>query len=158
MIIADYYNAAVCVRGHVASEGVEFSQPGNFCQECGAEVITSCTKCSTPIRGPSRAVLSARAFTPPSFCLQCGAPFPWIAAKISAARELADEIEGLSSEDRGKLKEAIVDIATDGPRTELGATRIKKMLGRASSAVGGALWKMSVDLATEAAKRIMIGG
>jgi hypothetical protein len=155
---ADYYNAAVCVRGHVASEGVEFSQPGKFCEQCGAEVITSCPKCSTAIRGPWRGGISTRAFTPPSFCLQCGAPFPWTAAKISAARELADEIDDLSSEDRGKLKEAISDIATAGPRTELGAARIKKMLGNATTGLGQALWKISVEVASEAAKKIMLGG
>jgi hypothetical protein len=32
------------------------------------------------------------------------------------------------------------------------------MLGKASAGVGKALWQMTIDIATEAAKKIMLGG
>jgi len=45
-----------------------------------------------------------------------------------------------------------------GPRAEVGAFRIRKMLGKASTAVGKALWKMSVEVTSEAAKKVPLGG
>jgi hypothetical protein len=74
-----------------------------------------------------------------------------------AAKDLADELEGMTAEDLAKLKSAFDDIATPGPRAEAGAARIKKVLGKAGTTVGQALWKMSVDIASEAAKKIMLG-
>ena len=38
-----------------------------------------------------------------------------------------------------------------------GAVRIKKALGKATTVVGQMLWKVSVDLASEAAKKILLG-
>jgi hypothetical protein len=77
---------------------------------------------------------------------------------MAAARDLADLLEGISPDDRAKLKTAIEDVAVDGPRTEVAAARIKKMLKTASTSVGKALWKICVDVASEAAKKTMLGG
>ena len=35
--------------------------------------------------------------------------------------------------------------------------RIKRLLGKASSNVGQALWRISVEVASEAAKKILLG-
>lgn len=94
---------------------------------------------------------------PPSFCSDCGEKFPWTAEKLSAAHELADELEDLSADERAKLKASLEDISGGGPRAEAGAARNKRMVGRASSAVGQALWKISIDIASEAAKKILTG-
>jgi hypothetical protein len=80
----------------------------------------------------------------------------WTTEKLSAAKDLADELD-LSADDRAKLRSAIDDIATGGPRAEVGAARIKRLLGKAGSGVGHALWKISVEVASEAAKKILLG-
>lgn len=91
--------------------------------------------------------------SPPNFCHACGKPLPWMAEKLEAARDLADDLEGISADDRAKLRTALDDIAAGGPRAELAAARIKRTLGKASTVVGQALWKISVELASEAAKK-----
>jgi hypothetical protein len=96
-------------------------------------------------------------YDPPSFCFSCGEPFPWTIEKLAAAQDLADELEDISADDRAKLKKAIDDIAAGGPRAEVGAARFKRLAGKATTAVGQALWKISVELASEAAKKIMLG-
>jgi hypothetical protein len=96
-------------------------------------------------------------FRPPAYCHECGKPYPWTAEKISAAKDLADELEGITAEDRAKLKSALDDIATSGPRAAAGAARLKKVLGKAGTAVGQALWKACVDIASEAAKKVLLG-
>jgi len=75
----------------------------------------------------------------PANCHKCGEPYPWTAEKISAAKTLADEVEGLTAEDRAKLKSALDDISAGGPRAEAGAARVKRMIGKAGTAVGQAL-------------------
>jgi hypothetical protein len=157
-----YLTAAVCIRGHTISDAIERvgAPVANFCPECGAKVVVRCANCNTPIRGDYyvERFFGASDYVRPAFCFHCGEPFPWTVAKLDAAKQLADEVEELSPEDRGKLKDAISDIATTGPRTELGAARIKRLLGNATTGLGQALWKISVEIASEAAKKIMLGG
>jgi hypothetical protein len=93
----------------------------------------------------------------PSYCYECGKPYPWTVEKLEAAKSLAEDFEEVSPEDRVKLKTAIEDVAAGGPKAEAGAARIKKMLGNASTAVGKALWKITVDVASEAAKKVLLG-
>jgi hypothetical protein len=97
------------------------------------------------------------AFTAPAYCHDCGKPYPWTTEKISAAKDLADEVEGLTPEDRTKLKSALDDITTGGPKAEASAARIKRLLGKATTEIGKALWKASVEIASEAAKKTLLG-
>jgi hypothetical protein len=58
---------------------------------------------------------------------------------------------------RAELKIAMDAVAAGGPRAEAGAARIKRVLGNASTAIGQAIWKISVEVAGEAAKKILLG-
>ena len=157
-----YHTAAVCSNGHPATESLELSPDlaGNFCRKCGAPVISSCPSCQSPIRGyyVVSGVLTTAPYIPPNFCVDCGRPFPWTTARLLAASELADELEGVSDDDKQKIKTSIGDIATDSPSTSLAAIRLKKWLGGAKDAVGQALWKIAIDVATQAAKKTLLGG
>jgi len=158
--VGRYAKAAVCVHGHPLTGDIEYHPSAKFCAECGAAVITSCPDCGVPLRGhyvPPGATAVGGPYSPPNFCFSCGKQFPWTAEKVAAARDLADELEGVSADDRAKLKTAIDDVVAGGPRAELGATRIKRMLETASTSVGKALWKISVEVASEAAKKILLG-
>jgi hypothetical protein len=48
-----YQTAAVCVRGHAATDSVELSPDlaSKFCKQCGGEILTACPSCHSPIRG-----------------------------------------------------------------------------------------------------------
>jgi hypothetical protein len=80
-----------------------------------------------------------------------------MAEKLKAAAELTDELDGFSDADRAKVKQSLGDIAKDGPGTSLATIRLKKWFGTAKDAVGQALWKAAVDIATEAAKKGLLG-
>ena len=158
-----FSTAAVCLNGHVATPDVEThgARLSKFCSTCGSEVITACPSCKAPIRGfyipPGVTGVGGVFKSLPSFCFQCGQPFPWTAEKIEAAKSLADELENLSAEDRAALKIAIDDVAGGGPRAEAGAARLKRMLGKATTTAGKALYKIVVDVASEAAKKMLLG-
>jgi hypothetical protein len=155
-----YQLAAICQRGHVLTADAELHPAAKFCAECGAPVLIACPGCGTELRGhfvPAGVSGVGGAFDPPRFCFSCGQPFPWTTEKMSAAKDLADELNGLSADDRAELKTAIDDIATRGPRAEVGAARIKRIAGKAGTAVGRAFWNISVEVASEAAKKILLG-
>jgi hypothetical protein len=167
-----YATAAVCVKGHVATADAETHRASvsKFCSKCGAEVIIACPNCSAPIRGyyipPGVSGVGGVFKSLANFCYECGKPYPWTIERLKAAKELADDLDEISdgglrrqpsAEEREKLKAAIEDIASGGPRAEVGAARLKKMLGKAGTVVGQALWKISVEVASEAAKKILLG-
>jgi hypothetical protein len=80
-----------------------------------------------------------------------------MAEKLAAASALADELENFSDADRAKVKEAFQEISKDSPTTSVAIIRLKKWFGTARDAVGQALWKAAVDIATEAAKKGLLG-
>jgi hypothetical protein len=91
----------------------------------------------------------------PRFCHECGQPYPWTEAKLAAAQELADELEGLTSEEREKLKASVVELTRDTAQTELAVVRYKKIIKKVGGAGGAALNKIVVGVATEAAKKLL---
>jgi hypothetical protein len=102
-------------------------------------------------------VFTTRPYVPPNHCHNCGSPFPWTKAKLEAAKEHALEIEGLNESERLQLQSTFDDLAADGPRTELAVSRLKKLMKKAGQSVGSGLYKVAIDLASEAAKKGLIG-
>ncbi len=101
-----YTTAAICQRGHALTADAERHPVAKFCADCGPPVITTCPGCGTGIRGhfvPPGVTGVGGHYTPPNFCFSCGRPFPWTTEKLAAARDLADELEGISADDRAKL-------------------------------------------------------
>jgi hypothetical protein len=153
-----YRTAQVCLNGHPVTEDTELSpqRMSNFCAICGSATITTCPGCNAPIRGryftPNALVLSS--YHPPSFCHERGKPMPWTAQAIAAAHELTDESD-LSADDKQTLKSAIVELTVDTPKTELASIRYKKLLAKAGPAIGSAMNKIVVTVATEAVKKAM---
>ena len=94
----------------------------------------------------------------PSFCPDCGEPYPWTEAKLKAAQELTDLNEDLSPEEREILKKSFDDIARDTPQTKVAATRIKRFLAKAPKAVADGVWFIIRDLVSETAKKIILEG
>ena len=156
---AGYKSAAVCPNGHVATGDLERSPElvGQFCKDCGGAILTRCPSCNNRIRGRHEVPrLSSPVYNPPNYCEDCGNAFPWVAAKLAAANDLADELD-ITEADRAKIKQSIGEIARDTQGASLAIIHLKKLLGGASSAVGKAIWKITIDVATEAAKKSMGG-
>lgn len=157
--MGNYDVAQVCLNGHMVNDSVgrspEFNQ--KFCDTCGAETITKCPSCGNNIQGRyhGSGLVIVSSFEAKAFCHNCGKPFPWTEAKIKAAKELSQEIEGLSAEERQQLEKSIDDIVRETPGTPLAATRFKKILSKAGKATAGAFRDILVDITSEAAKKMI---
>jgi hypothetical protein len=137
-----YMSAEVCVHGHLTTGQLEYEpeRAARFCPRCGAETIRACPQCNAPIRGAYEQVGSVfNVRVPPNHCHNCGKAFPWTTAKLAAAKEFAAELHGLDETEKTQLQGAIEDL-TGGPRTELAASRFKKLMGTAGQAVGSGLF------------------
>jgi hypothetical protein len=96
---------------------------------------------------------AGRHIPPQSFCYDCGTPYPWTRAKLDAARDFADMLEGLSDGEREKLKESLTDLVADTPRTAVAATRWKMHLAKAGQVVAEGFKEVMYNIAVEAAKK-----
>jgi hypothetical protein len=159
-----YYDTAqVCGNGHMVNDRASASPQHNqaFCDQCGQATITSCPGCGTAIRGyyHSPVVVLGGSGTPaPVFCYACGQPFPWSEARLAAARELTTELEGLSDEEKERLRANLPDLIAETPRTEVAVMQTKKLLRKASGEARGALVDVLRQLVREAIKGALFGG
>jgi hypothetical protein len=98
-VFIGYLTVEVCLNGHLTTGRLELEPlaAARFCQQCGAETIQVCPNCGEYIRGDfersGTGVEPCR--VPPKHCHNCGAAFPWAAAKLAAAKEHAGELDGL---------------------------------------------------------------
>jgi len=176
-----YDTAQICNNGHVVN-WMSVSKPEynrSFCDKCGAQTITNCQYCNAMIKGyyhtiewTKKDVIKAfqEAINPlpetipynlgltlPSFCSECGKPYPWTEAKLKAAKELADLLEELSPEEREILKKSFDDIVRDTPQTPVAATQFERIAAKLGKAATEQLRKLVVDIASETAKKIILG-
>jgi hypothetical protein len=157
-----YLTAQICLNGHPITSAMEDAPElaAKFCTVCGAATISACLDCNASIRGyyhvPGVISLSDN-YAPPNHCHNCGKAFPWTKAKLEAAKEHALEIDGLNDNEKAQLQGAIEDLAAGGARTELGVTRFKKLMKKAGQTVGSGLYKVAIDVASEAAKKLLTG-
>jgi hypothetical protein len=117
----------------------------------------NCPECNTSIQGYyySPNVLSIPSYDPPAFCHNCGKPYPWTKDKLHAAQELILEDESLSPDDKEVLSKALPDLVADTPRTQLAATRFKKLIGKAVTLTSEGLKQILIDIASETAKKML---
>lgn len=159
-----YYDTAlVCLNGHMVNDRAAGSPQHNeaFCERCGQATITNCPSCDTPMRGyyHSSVVVIGGSGTPaPVHCYACGKPFPWTEAKLAAARELADEMDGLSDDEKEKLKANLADLVAETPRTEVAVVQTKKLLAKAGGEARRALVDVLRGVVREGIKTALFGG
>jgi hypothetical protein len=121
-VVLDYYTAAVCRRGHIASSAAELTPPGPRCEECGARIITACPQCSAALRGPVQRFGYTFTYVPPDFCVECGTPFPWASrdAIVYHIENQLEEQDDLTEGDRrsllGQLRALAGEDAADQPK------------------------------------------
>jgi hypothetical protein len=154
-----YDTAQICVNGHTVTEYAR-SQPEHtqkFCAKCGAETISSCPSCNHFIRGffHMPGDLSMTEYSAPSFCHNCGKPYPWTETGIKAAKTLISESEKLTAEEKETLNRSLDDIVRDTPNTQVAVIRFKKFLPKTGREVADAVRSIVVDIASEAAKKLL---
>jgi hypothetical protein len=121
-----------------------------FCKQCGARNIAACEHCQTPIdhRYPGEIH---------SYCAGCGKPFPWTETALATAREYTDELEELSTEDKTILKATFTDLTIDSPKTEIAASRFKKILLKLTPEVAETIRKSIVEYLSETTAKLIKG-
>lgn len=157
-----YYNLAqICRNGHVITSIVRDYPNRNqdHCDRCGAPTITSCPSCNADIRGYYHApdALNFRPYTAPAFCHKCGKPFPWTAAGLSAAEELADELEGLTEQERESLKKSLNDLIRETPNTRVAETRFKRLMKKVGKDGYESMRSILTDMVSETVRKTVFG-
>jgi hypothetical protein len=112
-------------------------------------------ECGALILGSSPAILGD--WSPANFCGACGRPYPWAAAARAAADELIDLLDGLSEQDRETLKGTLDDLVADSAATEVAAVKFKMLAKKAGQEGATALRAIVTSVATEGAKRLILG-
>lgn len=152
--------AQICLNGHVANSTTQrFPQHNkDFCGKCGQPTITACPNCGKPIQGKYHQpnVVDLTGDDPaPAHCIGCGKPYPWTEGRLTAAKELAQEMEGLTAEERNLLTKSLDDLIGDTSQTPVAATRVKRLLTKAGGATLQAFRDILVDIASETAKKTL---
>ena len=158
----DWYDTAqVCINGHVINPRAETEPEHNksYCSECGAETITSCPNCEAKIRGKLH---SGNYFTlpmleAPKFCWTCGSPYPWTVSRLKAAHDLANEIKGISKEERKLLNLSIDELVGDTPQTNVAIVRFRKMMSKVGPELCDTFKKILIEIMSEAVKKQIWG-
>ena len=148
--------AQICLNGHVASGAMRGMPHHNkpFCELCGEPTISQCRHCSASIRGVNWEHVSLK-YAPPKFCHQCGKPHIWTEQANSAALELFTEVLDYDQERREQLRGDLAAIAVDVPQTQVASFRIRKALAKVGKESVDVVRGMIVDIASEAAKKII---
>jgi len=155
----------VCENGHQISccYNIRPEEQKKFCPECGAPTITACLKCNLAIQGAiiesyeswdgrhtMRPVSRPKV---PSYCSNCGEPYPWTQKKIQTAIQIFAEFGDLNEKEQETIEQDIKNIAKDLPEAELSARRIKRIWDRGKSISYEAI----MEFASRTAAKILNG-
>lgn len=134
------YHKNVCLNGHSVAPGKA------RCGTCGEKTITKCPDCGLSI--PSALAV---------FCNNCGNPFPWTEKRLSAARELAKELDSLDDEERVLLTKSIDEIVRDTPKTPVAALRYKEIVSKVDEGAAQAFRELLINVVSARAKKAIWG-
>jgi len=161
-VLEGYDTAQVCLNGHMINSSAQSLPQHNspFCDKCGAKTITQCPKCNTRIPGYYH-VPGVVGFLgedkPRNYCHQCGAAYPWIESRLSAAREYIRELDRLNENEKGLLSRSLDDLVRDTPSTAISVMRFKQLTAKAGAVAIDGLKTILVEIVVEAAKRQVWG-
>lgn len=159
---AHYDSAQICLNGHLINMRYKGSPARNqdFCKDCGTATVHACEHCNVEIRGAYNvsgiADLTGH-YDIPSFCHSCGKAYPWTQQKLDAMREMTDELDELTDEEKDKLKQSLDDIIAETPKTEVAILRFKKILTKLGKDSYEGIRSILVDVTSEAIRKSMFG-
>lgn len=160
----------VCENGHQITGCYNFRPDGQkkFCQECGAATIIACPTCDVEIqgvriekvvqsewleagrgRGGSKMV-PGRPVNVPSYCSNCGKPYPWTENKIVAGIQTFAEL-GIDENEESTIDEDMHNIAKDIPQAKPSAMRIKRICDK----YGQVAYNVVMEFASKTAAEIL---
>lgn len=126
-----FHTALICLNGDMITDSIETSiDDSKFCTKCGAATIHECQYCHTNIRGycDIDGVISTKETIVPTYCHNCGKPYPWTESKLVYVEKIIDMLDGLSIEQKQELIKFIPDIIIETPRSHYAALIYAKFL------------------------------
>lgn len=156
-----YRIAEICLNGHVTTSSADTSPElrEKYCSECGEPTITQCPSCNSNIRGyydvPN--VIGFFEYKCPSFCHNCGKPFPWTERHIQAASELMELSGKLGESELIQFKADLNSLVKETPQTQVASFRVKTILGKVGKEIASGVRDILVDIVSETAKKAIWG-
>ena len=181
-----YDTAQICENGHLVTMNFNSNPHNrkNFCTICSAKTITECPACKKPIQGcliheyesfdfcigynddvlgndigrssHYEAEYCTTEYELPSYCHNCGAPYPWTEALISSFNEIIDLADEFDVPEKTILKEAFPNLLNDQPKAAVAALKISKLLKKGAEAtVIGLKSAISEKITSELFKNLM---
>lgn len=154
-----WHTAQICFNGHIITHSLELNPESNspFCKDCGAKTVSACQSCNANIRGIhfDPGGFTSWYYEIPSFCYNCGEPFPWTTEKLKLANEIIFEEVSLTPDEKIDFESNLKIITTDNPRTEYASSKVKEYLKKFAVGTGKILRDVITDVASETAKKIL---
>lgn len=88
----------------------------------------------------------------PSYCTQCGQPFPWTSERLKEANQYTDELD-LSIEEKTALKSSYPDLTRNTPKTEVAIDKFRRAIVKVGPQAADVIKSILVTIADEYAKR-----
>lgn len=152
-----YETSIICTAGHFISSGGNI-QANKFCRDCGAPTINACQNCNTPIRGRyvMDGVLDLTNYSyVPSYCHECGTPYPWTEKLLEKTRKLIFLDDVLTEQEKLDLFDSAKNIMIESESTSVDVSIFKRLSNKASDFLKDAMYKFAVDVASETAKKLL---
>lgn len=155
--MATYSTAQICLNGHVITPDIKDNGTQTYCTKCGKPIISTCPHCSKPIRGLRNDDIyyMLEEYVCPSYCYNCGKPYPWTERILNNATELISLADELDANTKELIKSAIPDLIIDTPSTPVAAAKYSKALSDAGDVLKNSLHNLLVDVLSESAKKIL---
>lgn len=158
-MLGNYDVQQVCENGHqiTGCYNIGEGERQEFCQKCGAPTIIACPICNKEIQGDKLGEdwhggwNSIAGSVVPSYCHNCGKPYPWTENKIVTAIQIFAEFGDLSEEEKETIEQDITNIAKDIPQAELSAMRIKQIWGK----YGKIAYNVIMEFASKTAAEVL---
>jgi len=153
--------AQICLNGHVITDVYKSSPEFRkaYCPKCGQPTITQCPSCGANIQGQynDEGFVDVSVFPAPDYCHNCGKPYPWTEAKLSAISELLKLEEQIQESDIATMQEILPDILAETPKSKVAEAKFKIIMRKVGKATYEAVKDIIIEIASETIKKSLFG-
>lgn len=156
----NFYNAQICLKGHIIANCDDDFVEQNFCEECSSKIISSCPECGKPIHGKKVVAISIEAagrapkYELPKYCHNCSAAYPWTKSAIEAVAELIRMEQDITNGEKENCITTLPDIICETPYTTLAVTRAKAIASNSGKFIADGIRQFALDFGCELAKKM----
>lgn len=159
--MGSYDVAQICKNGHKITSTYNESPElrADFCDQCGEATINKCCNCNVAIRGyySVPGIVSLNSYKVPSYCHNCGEPYPWTKKIIDNAVEIVALDDKLPEYHKEIIKSTFPDLITETPTTPVAIAKYKKYINSAQNFVKDGLRNLFIDVVNETVKKSLYG-